>query len=78
MTATTVREVPVDPALAEKLRRAAGKIDRWMEERDRLIVEARRAGASSREVAELVGLTHAGVLHIEKRANLERGDEPRR
>lgn len=70
---TTVREVSVDPALAAKLRRAAGKIDRWIEERDRLIVEARRAGASSREVADLVGLTHAGVLHIEKRA--ARSDE---
>lgn len=75
MTATTVREVPVNPALAEKLRRAAGKIDRWTVERDRLIVEARRAGASSREVAELVGLTHAGVLHIEKRAARSEGSD---
>lgn len=73
MTATTVREVPVDPALAEKLRRAAGKIERWTAERDRLIIEARRAGASSREVADLAGLTHAGVLHIEKRAARSEG-----
>lgn len=68
---TTVREVPVDPALAERLRRAAGKADRWLEERDRLIYEARKAGGSSREIADMVGLTHAGVLKIETRMERE-------
>lgn len=65
--ATTVREVPVDPATAAKLRRAAAKIDRWTDERDRLIVQARAEGGTSREIAEMVGLTHAGVLKIVQR-----------
>lgn len=64
---TTVREVPVDPALAEKLRRAAGRIERATADRDRLIVQARAEGGTSREIAEMVGLTHAGVLKIVQR-----------
>lgn len=64
---TTVSEVPVDPALAERLRRAAGKLDHWTQERDRLIREARAQGGTAREIAEMVGLTHAGVLKIVKR-----------
>lgn len=71
MTTTTVREVPVDPALAEKLRRAAGKADKWVAERDALILEARRAGGTAREIGEMVGMTHAGVLYIEKRLGRE-------
>lgn len=77
MTATTVREVPVPPDLAEKLRRAAGKAERWTLERDRLIAEARKAGGTAREIGEMVGLTHAGVLKIEKRLgrDTERGQD---
>ena len=68
---TTVHDVPVDPALAKRLREAAAKGEQWTATRDRLIVEAREAGGSSREIAELVGLTHAGVLKIEQRLRRE-------
>lgn len=64
MTATTVREVPVDPDLAKKLSRAAKKAQEGTAERDRLIVEARNAGSSLREVAELVDLSHTAVAKI--------------
>lgn len=68
---TTVREVPVPPELAERLRRAAGKAERWHEERDRLIYEARKAGGSAREIGEMAGLSHVQVLNIEKRLDVE-------
>lgn len=53
--------------LAPKLRTAAAKVEEWQAERDRLIVEALDAGASSRDIAELVGLSHVGVQKIRKR-----------
>lgn len=64
---TTVAHMPVDKDLAEKLRRAAGKVETWTQERDRLIHQARQEGGSAREIAEMVGLSHAGVLKIEAR-----------
>lgn len=70
---TSVREVPVPPELAERLRRAAGKIERWHQERDQLIHEARKAGGSAREIGEMAGLSHVQVLNIEKR--LDRSEQ---
>ena len=68
---TTVNRVtapgPVPDDLKPKLRQAAAKIETWTIERDRLICEAMDAGASSREVAEIVGLSHAWVLKIWRR-----------
>lgn len=63
----SVTSPPVSDALKTKLWRAAAKLDEWTAERDRLICEAMDAGASSREVAEIVGLSHAGVIKIWKR-----------
>lgn len=74
MTATTVREVPVDPTLAEKLRRAAGKVDTWLDERDRLIYEARKSGGSLREIAEMVGMSHPGVMKVVTRMERDQND----
>ena len=59
--------MPVESDLSRRLRRAARKIEEATEERDQLILEALAAGGSAREVAALVGLTHAGVLDIKRR-----------
>ncbi len=70
MTATSVNSVtnpPVSADMKAKLRQAATKIETWTVERDRLICEAMDAGASSREVAEIVGMSHAGVLKVWRR-----------
>lgn len=74
---TTVVPMPVDKDLAERLRRAAGKVERWTDERDQLIHQARQEGGSAREIAEMVGLSHAGVLKIETRVaeQMERSDD---
>lgn len=76
-TVTTVAPMPVDKDLAERLRRAAGKVERWSDERDRLIHQARQEGGSAREIAEMVGLSHAGVLKIETRVQeqLDQSDD---
>ncbi|HRE00425.1 MAG TPA: hypothetical protein PLV68_03945 [Ilumatobacteraceae bacterium] len=58
------------PALRSKLRAAAVRLDKAVAERDRLMAEAKAAGASNREIAALVGLSHVGVANIlERRAN---------
>ena len=64
---STVSPMPIDPDLAKRLRQAAAKQDEWLDERDRLIVEALDAGASLREVARLVGLSGPGVMKIRDR-----------
>ena len=57
--------VPDD--IARDLERAARRIREATHERDRLIVKARDAGGSLREIAELVGLSHPGVAKVLKR-----------
>lgn len=57
---------------AEKLRRAAGKIDTWTDKRDALVVQARAEGGTLREIAEMAGLTHAGIARILERQQSER------
>ena len=64
---TTVSGVPLDPALARKLSRASKRVEDATAARDALIREAMDAGGSSREVAELVGLSHTQVIRIAKR-----------
>lgn len=54
--------------LLKSLRDAAEKAARWTVERDALIRRARAEGATLREVAEAVGLSHTAVSKIESRA----------
>lgn len=62
--AATVSVVPIDQALAKRVRSVAQAAEKKREERDQLIVEAHQAGASLREIAALVGLSHVGVMKI--------------
>lgn len=64
---TTVPTVPLDPKLARQLKRQADIIAAATAERDRLIVKATEAGASTREIAAAVGLSNVGVWRIEQR-----------
>ncbi len=61
----------LDPKLARSIRRAADQASTATLERDRLIVEASRAGASLREIAEHAGISHVAVMKIIRR------DDPR-
>lgn len=64
---TTVPVVTIDRDTARNLSRAADKAREWTVERDRRIVAAVAAGASLREVATAVGLSHSAVDKIVKR-----------
>lgn len=72
-TPTNVPWVPIDPALAKRVRAAAQAAERKRQERDELIAEAHRAGASLREIGALVGLSHVGVMKI-----VNKGEVPRK
>lgn len=61
------RPVALDSELAKKLKRAAVMQDRWLQDRDQLIVEAHDAGGSLREIGALAGLSHVGVMKIVSR-----------
>lgn len=63
-TPTNVSLVPIDQALAKRVRSVAQAAEKKREQRDQLIVEAHQAGASLREIAALVGLSHVGVMKI--------------
>ena len=49
---------------ARALSRVARRLYDAKAERDRLIVQASAEGASSREIAEVAGITHAGVQKV--------------
>jgi len=66
--AHTVPAVPVNPDIARKLRSATAKHEQWRSERDRLIVAASLAGATTREIGELVGLSHVHVSRLVNKA----------
>ena len=70
---TMLPVVPVPVDLARRLRSVARRHRELERERDRLVVEARQAGGSLREVGELIGLTHAAVRKIEARTRPIRG-----
>lgn len=53
----------MDP-LERQLRRVSEQHRRYENERNRLIVEARRGGMALEKIGGLVGLTHAGVRKI--------------
>ena len=64
--------VPDDlAALLADVRRRLAELDDERAElvrlRDETIVQARKAGASLREVAGLVGMSHMAIVHIEER-----------
>ena len=68
---TTIPDVPLDAKLARKLRRQAEAIEAATTERNRLIIEATQAGASTREIAAAAGLSNVGVWRIVQRTNAE-------
>ena len=72
MNSVTVPAVTLDADTARKLKRAGDATRAATVNRDHLIVEAHQAGASLREIAQAVGLTHVGVKKIIDRA-LHRG-----
>lgn len=63
----TVASVALEKHLSSRLARSAKQEQFWLRERDGLIREAHRAGASLREIAALVGLSHVGVKKIIER-----------
>lgn len=66
----TVTPMPIDPALAKRVRAVAQAAEKKRQERDELILAAHAAGASLREIGDLVGLSHVGVKKI-----IDRKDE---
>lgn len=66
-TPPNLGDMPIDPALAKRVRAVAQAAERKRQERDELIVAAHADGASLREIAELVGLSHVGVMKIVKK-----------
>lgn len=64
MTASTLRNVPLDDDTTRELSRAAKQAVSWTERRNHLIREAVEAGAGVREVGRAVGLSHAAVINI--------------
>lgn len=63
---TSVPDMTIDRDAVRDLSRAATKAREWTAERDRRIVAAVKAGASLREVAAVVGLSHTSVANIIK------------
>ena len=54
----------MDDELRRKLRKAAQLQSKWREERDNLIRDASQAGATLRDIAAVVGLSHVSVMKI--------------
>ena len=76
---TTVRPVALDPQMAKRLARAVEQDVEARRKRDEMIVRAAISGATLREIAEVVGLTHVGVKKIIDRTKIVRihdGGEP--
>lgn len=64
----TVPAVALTPEMAKSLRSAGRNVEKWTDERNRLIREAVAAGGSLREVGEAAGLTHTAVKLICERS----------
>lgn len=62
---TTSPTVPtVDRDLTRRLRTAGEKVAEWTTERNRLIAEAHRDGASLRAIGDAAGISHVAVRKI--------------
>ncbi len=57
----------LDPILKRKLSQAGMKVALTIRQRNELVREAHAAGASLREIADAVGLSHPGVKKIIER-----------
>lgn len=64
MTETTLPPVALEATDAASLRAAGRRVREATARRDELIREAAAAGASYREIAEAVGLSHTAVAFI--------------
>lgn len=62
--APNVPAVPLDPETRKKLSRVSQTAVRSTKERDDLIADAYRQGASMREIGRIVGMTHPGIRSI--------------
>ena len=62
---------------ARALLRATERMAAARAERDRLIVQMSAEGASSRQIAECAGMTHAGVALVLQRMAPQRPEKPR-
>lgn len=58
---------PLSDDRARELRATARKADEWRQRRDVAIRMASEEGASLRDIAEVVGLSHVGVMKIVQR-----------
>ena len=63
----TLAGVPLDKDIARQLERATAKVESAAHDRDRLILLAYASGASLRDIAVVVGLTHVGVKKLIER-----------
>lgn len=69
---TTVGEVAISPAVARGLKRLAGQAQDAIDKRDAAIFEAKKAGATLRELEAATGINHVTVMRmIERRERLE-------
>lgn len=64
MSTRSLETVAIEDSRARELKAAAKNADKWRARRDEKILQARAEGATLREIAALVGLSHAGVLKI--------------
>lgn len=66
---TSVDVMAIEPATVRDLARAGRMQREWTNKRNAAIIGAHQAGASLREIAEAVGLSHTAVSSIIKRGN---------
>lgn len=57
----------IEPDTVRDLTRIGAKQREWTDKRNAAIVQARRDGASLREIGEAVGLSHSAVARIVKK-----------
>lgn len=67
VTLTTTNVQRVDPDDAKELRATIGKIRRLMDKRDEIVLRAHYKGASLREIADVAGMSHVGILKMVRR-----------
>lgn len=64
MGTISVPIVSFDPVLAKRLERVVIRLQQLEDERDQIILQAREAGASLREIAEKAGMSHVGIKKL--------------